>query len=146
MILQDILREKGSEVFSIDRKSTLRDVVEELLKHNCGSLVVCRSNPQSPDPLEGIITERDVLRNCRRVNGSLDQVLVQDAMTKNVITGKPGDSVSDAMGIMTTHRVRHLPVVENGALLGMISIGDVVKSQHRAMVLENQYLKTYLQG
>jgi CBS domain-containing protein len=94
----------------------------------------------------GIITERDILRCCAARRMPLDACRVEDTMTGDVVTGKPGDSVEDTMGLMTEKRIRHLPILEDGRLCGLISIGDVVKAQHRIMAIENQYLKTYIQG
>ena len=67
-------------------------------------------------------------------------------MTRDMLVGSPHDSVEDAMGLMTVNRIRHLPVVEDGQLLGLISIGDVVKTQHDRLTMENHYLKSYLHG
>jgi CBS domain-containing protein len=67
-------------------------------------------------------------------------------MTRKVITGSPGDLVEEAMGQMTVHRIRHLPILEDGRLAGIISIGDLVKAQHQQFAIENHYLKTYIQS
>jgi CBS domain-containing protein len=67
-------------------------------------------------------------------------------MTTQVITGRADDSVADTMGLMTDNRIRHLPLVENNELIGLISIGDVVKAQHNHLTAENHYLKNYIHG
>jgi CBS domain-containing protein len=67
-------------------------------------------------------------------------------MTRNVVTGTPTDTVEDTMGLLTDRRVRHLPILDNDRLVGIISIGDVVKAQHDALTMENHYLKSYIQG
>ena len=67
-------------------------------------------------------------------------------MTEDVITGAPDDNVNKIMGIMTVHRIRHLPILLDGQLAGMISIGDIVKAQHNQLTMENHYLKSYIQG
>lgn len=145
MTLQDILRAKGSSVLTIKPDATLEDVVQKLVKHNCGSLVVCDDGCDSGRML-GIITERDILRACAAKKVPLTNHKVADTMTKEVITGSPSDSVEDTMGLMTEHRVRHLPVVENQKLLGIVSIGDIVKAQHDSLTMENHYLKSYIHG
>jgi CBS domain-containing protein len=94
----------------------------------------------------GIITERDILRACAARRGPLESTRVSDVMTTNVVTGSPCDSVEDTMGLMTEHRIRHLPVLENDKLVGIVSIGDIVKAQHDALTMENHYLKSYLHG
>jgi len=146
MTLQEILRSKGTKVHSIDPQASLEDVVQKLVKHNCGSLVVCAAGDCENGRMLGIITERDILRACAAHRAPLEKLKVSDVMTTNVVAGSPGDSVEDTMGLMTDRRVRHLPVLEDGRLQGMISIGDVVKAQHDSLSMENHYLKSYIQG
>lgn len=148
MKLQEILRSKGSHVYSIRPDATLADAVQALVQHNCGSLVVCEPDASKHNGLGmvGIITERDILRACAARLGPLDALGVGDTMTTRVVTASPADSVEDTMGLMTEKRIRHLPVVEAGELAGMISIGDVVKAQHHLMAVENYYLKSYIQS
>jgi len=145
MNLQQILREKGTTVHFIEPSATLDDVVQALVRNNCGSLVICEAGADGPR-LAGIISERDVLRTCAARKAPLDRVLVSEVMTRKVITGSPGDLVEEAMGQMTVHRIRHLPILEEGRLAGIISIGDLVKAQHQQYAIENHYLKTYIQS
>ena len=150
MLLQDILRTKGSVVRTISPEATLDDVVHELVDHNIGSLVVCReATADGEDPaarMVGIITERDILRACAAHKVPLG-IRVSEAMTTDVFTASPSDSVAKVMGLMTEKRIRHLPVVNNqGQLCGIVSIGDLVKSQHDQMAVENHYLKSYIQS
>lgn len=145
MTLQEILRNKGTGVFTISPDATLDDVVQKLIQHNCGSLVVCRQLEDGRrGPMVGIITERDILRACASRQGPLDQLRVADTMTRDVITGSPSDSIEDTMGLLTERRMRHLPILDGGELAGMISIGDVVKAHHDEVTLENHYLKSYI--
>lgn len=146
MNLRQILHAKGSMVHTIRPDATLADVVQKLVKHNCGSLVVCDTECEQNRHLLGIITERDILRACAAGGRPLESTLVRDVMTRDMVVGSPDDTVEDTMGVMTHHRIRHLPVVEGGHLQGLISIGDVVKIQHDQLSLENHYLKSYLQG
>ena len=143
MTLQDILRVKGTEVYSTVPTATLAQVVQLLVEHNCGSLVVLAE--ESSRRMVGIITERDILRVCA-TGKSLDQLRVDTVMTTDVITGRMDDSVADIMGLMTENRIRHLPLLEKGELMGIISIGDVVKAQHNQLSAENHYLKNYIHG
>ena len=147
MTLRDILHVKGSAVYSIDESATLDDVVQKLVHCNCGSLVVM--DPPAAGRaarMVGIITERDILRACAARRGPLDATPVSAAMTRDVVTAAPGDSIEDTMQLMTERRLRHLPIVEHGDLVGLISIGDLVKTHHEQAVLENHYLKTYIQS
>jgi CBS domain-containing protein len=147
MTLQDILNVKGSEVYTIADSATLDDVVQKLVKCNCGSLVVMgRRNDGRGERMVGIVTERDILRACAARRGPLEQTPVTAAMTSDVLTAEPTRSIEDTMQLMTERRMRHLPVVQGTDLLGLISIGDVVKAHHEQCVLENHYLKTYIQS
>jgi CBS domain-containing protein len=145
MLLQEILNSKGSSVLSINQHATLADVVQKLVKNNCGSLVVCEA--EDCTRMVGIITERDILRACADRKASLEQLRVSDVMSADLVTGTPHDSVQDAMGVMTNRRLRHLPIVnDDGRLVGIVSIGDLVKHQHDQLSMENHYLKTYIHG
>lgn len=141
MKLSDILRTKGRSVLTIGPRATLAEVVSTMVEHNCGSLVVC-----DDDALVGIITERDILRVCASETRSLREIIVEERMTRDVITGLASDPISAVMGLMTERRIRHLPVLEDGKLAGLVSIGDVVKAEHSTLSVENQYLKHYIQS
>ncbi len=142
MMLRDILVTKGAGVHTITPDATLDEVVKKLVECNCGSLVVCEVGDSQK--MVGIITERDILR--ASVDGSLplDQQTVGERMTSDLVCATPDQSVADTMGQMTDRRIRHMPVIENERLVGIISIGDVVKAQHDALTMENHYLKSYI--
>ena len=141
MNVQAILKVKGTDVHSIAPSATLAEVVSTLVERNCGSLVVVRE-----DIMVGIITERDILRACVDTANRLEDRTVEEVMTNEVITGQPTDEVEAVMGLMTKNRIRHLPILTEGKLNGLISIGDVVKAQHDQLSLENHYLKSYIQS
>lgn len=144
MDLRDILRAKGTNVLTIHPDASLEEVVDRLVEHNVGSLVVVEAGHATR--AIGIITERDILRASARNHQNLAALRVRDAMSRRLIVGSLHDSVESIMGLMTEHRIRHLPVVEDGMLRGIISIGDVVKQQHDALCMENHYLRSYLHG
>jgi CBS domain-containing protein len=143
MRLRDILDQKSHEVRTISSRATCDDVVTDLVLHNIGSLIV-RDSPDSP--VLGIITERDVLKAQASNRVPLTQLSIERFMTRELITAGPDDDITVAMGLMTKHRVRHLPVLEGGRLYGMLSIGDVVKAQHDELAKENHHMRTYIQG
>ena len=143
MTLSEILRTKGSDVYSTVSGVTLRRVAEILVEYNCGSLIVV--DKEGSRKMIGIITERDLLKACSK-KISLDDTPVEQIMTTDMIIGRVADTIADAMGLMTVNRVRHLPVVEDDELVGLISIGDLVKVQHNRLTAENHYLKTYIQS
>ena len=141
MKIQDILLEKGNRCHTIDPESRLSDVAKTLVKHNCGSLLVLEESR-----LVGIITERDMLRACAGDARPLEAIRVREKMTGQLVVGRPEDEVEDIMGLMTHHRIRHLPILREEQLVGIISIGDVVKAHHDHLSLENAYLKHYIHG
>ncbi len=143
MMLSEILRTKGSAVYSTVPDATLRRVTEILVENNCGSLIVV--DKEGSRKMIGIITERDILRACSK-GTSLDDTPAEEIMTIGMIVGRATDTIADAMGLMTVNRVRHLPVIEDDELVGVISIGDLVKAQHNKLTAENHYLKNYIQG
>ena len=141
MFVRDILQTKGLAVHSCHPEDTLADVVDLLVGHNIGSLVVLQD-----DEMVGIITERDILRATAVTRGPLEFVRVHERMTRCPVVASPGEDVANTMGVMTERRIRHVPVVENGRLVGIISIGDIVKAQHDELSRENHYLKSYIQS
>lgn len=143
MRLRDILDQKSHVVRTISSQATCDDVVTDLVRFNIGSLIVRDS---AEGPVLGIITERDVLKAQAANRVPLTQLPIAKFMTKNLVTARPDDDITVAMGLMTAHRVRHLPVLEGGQLYGMLSIGDVVKAQHDELEMENHHMRSYIQG
>jgi CBS domain-containing protein len=143
MRLRDILDQKSHEVRTISSRATCDDVVTTLVRFNIGSLIV---RDAADGPVLGIITERDVLKAQAANRVPLTQLAVERFMTRELITARPDDDIMVAMGLMTDHRVRHLPVLEGGKIYGMLSIGDVVKAQHDELVMENHHMRSYIQG
>jgi CBS domain-containing protein len=124
MKVRRILTTKGGGVFTIRPDQTLKEVVVMLAQHNIGALVVVEGDEQ----LVGIISERDVIRQAARRDDFLSQT-VGEVMTKQVITGMPQDDVMSVVHTMSERRFRHLPIVEQGRLVGMISVTDIIRVQ-----------------
>jgi CBS domain-containing protein len=120
----DILRAKPKEVITVDPNKTVQDAVNLLVEKRIGSLVVTDDN----NALLGIITERDVLRECARRPAQLDQVKVSEVMDRQVVIGRLEDTVKLVERLMTERRIRHMPVLMAESVIGIVSIGDVVKS------------------
>ncbi len=146
MTLGEILRVKGSTVYTISPDVSLEEATRELIRHNIGALVVCERDLEAGERLLGIISERDVARACASGRGSLATIRVAEVMTAELHTGSPQDTVEATMGLMTKSRVRHLPILSGGRLVGIVSIGDVVKSQIEQLAVENQFMKHYITG
>ena len=141
MRVQEILSRKGDSVYQISPDATLAEAVDRLVNFNIGSLLV-----SDGESIYGIITERDIMKVIADSQRPLNAVLVHEKMTSEMVTGAPNDNVNDIMGKMTSRRVRHLPILDNGRLAGMISIGDIVKAQYELLVVENHYLREYIQS
>jgi CBS domain-containing protein len=144
MRLRHILINKGFDLHTIRATASLDDVVQQMVLHNVGSLIV--SDPAWPRRMIGIVTERDILRAHARERTPLHLLEVADVMTRHVICGSPDDMIEEAMQVMTDNRIRHLPIIDGQELMGMISIGDLVKVQCEELSMENHYLKSYLNG
>lgn len=141
MLIGTILRGKGSDVTTVTPESTVRELLAQLAERNIGAVVV------SPDgvTIAGIVSERDVVRRLHDRGAAILEEPVSSIMTAEVRTVGPGDNVEELRATMTTHRVRHMPVVENGLLIGIVSIGDVVKSAIEELETEKASLVDYLQ-
>ena len=140
MKLRDIMRSKGEDVVTIRPDAPVHEAMRLLVKHNIGALVV------QDGEIEGIFTERDLLRAGAEDLDRLARDRVRDLMTADVITIHPDADVQEVMSTMTDRRIRHLPVVEDGALRGMVSIGDVVNALRREKEEENKQLHAYITG
>jgi CBS domain-containing protein len=158
MRLQDILSNKGSTVYSIRPEQTLGEAVRELVDRHVGALLVYQADDAGKDRLVGIISERDLLfahagrkgpaGRSRRGDESCCWLscTVAELMTTDLITVSPDDSIEQVMDLMTTKRIRHLPVMSGGRVVGVVSIGDVVKAQHDLLAMENRFMKDYIRG
>jgi CBS domain-containing protein len=138
--IEEILREKGRDVFTISESRTVLDAVKVLVDRNIGALVVVDGERPA-----GILTERDILRLTARVPGELGLIRVSSAMTREMITARPTDELATLMDVMTERRIRHLPVMEGDELAGIISIGDLVNACRVSAEAENEQLRQYIQ-
>lgn len=141
MHINEILRSKGSGVVTLPPDATVRDLVALLVDKRIGAVVVS----DGEGSVVGIVSERDVVRGLAEGPGVLSKP-VESIMTGDVITTDPHQSVHELAKIMTDRRVRHVPVVEDGALQGIVSIGDVVKSRIDELEFERDQLEHYVSG
>ncbi len=140
MSVAHILKQKGNAVITVEPSQTLHEVAGILAKHRIGAVIVV-------DPagaLAGIVSERDVVRALANEGASALTRTAREFMTAKVRTCSPRDTEAGLMGLMTEHRIRHLPVVEDGKLAGMISIGDVVKLRIEMIEREAEEMKSYI--
>ncbi len=123
----------------VTRDTPVNAIAELLYRHRIGAVLVM-DGPR----IEGLVSERDICR-CLHTHGrAVHDALAQDIMSAPVVTASPRDSVADAMAVMTDRRFRHLPVVDNGVLLGLVSIGDLVKRRIEDAEAEAESLKHYI--
>jgi len=140
MKINDVVHGKPSQdVVTISPDATVRELIALLAEHNVGALVVSDDGER----VSGIVSERDVVRQLHSDTDVLERPVSQ-IMTTDVRTCSGGDAVTDLMQTMTEHRIRHVPVVADGRLTGIISIGDVVKSRIGELEFERDQLDTYL--
>jgi len=141
MKLRDLLENKGREVLTIRPDDTIHDAVAKLVEHNVGALVVVEGQKAI-----GIITERDILRLTAKLPSDLRKIFVRDHMSRNLVIASSTATVDDAQAVMTERRVRHLPVVDEGQLTGIISMGDLVKQRLDQCQFEVRHLEDFVMG
>lgn len=139
MRISEVLSSKPiKDVITVAPDATVRELVALLAQHNVGALVVCEG-----EKLAGIVSERDVVRRLQEDETVLDRP-VSSIMTSDVKTCAPDMRVNDLMQVMTTERFRHMPVLEGGRLVGIVSIGDVVKHRMNELEFERDQLDSYV--
>src|SRR5512140_2502828 len=129
--LKDILRVKGSDVYSVRTTDSVYEVIRIMKEKGIGALLVLDGG----GGVAGIVSERDVARKVTLLEKPVRGTLVSEIMTEKVFSGTPGETVEECMKVMTDRRIRHLPILHEGRVVGMISIGDLVK----AVIDEQQY-------
>ncbi|MEL7480492.1 MAG: CBS domain-containing protein [Pseudomonadota bacterium] len=140
MRLEQILKTKGPDVVTIRSDKSLRIAAQLLDEKKIGSVVATH-----PDgALAGVLSERDIARQVARKGEAALIMLVADAMTRDVITASPGETLDEGLARMTDRRIRHLPVVSAGRLVGLVSIGDLVKWKIRETEAEAEAMKAYI--
>jgi CBS domain-containing protein len=140
MRVRELLEAKGRTVATVPPDATVGTVVAELARHRIGALVVSADGTR----IDGIVSERDVVQRLSELRPDLLAEPVTALMSTSVHTCGPGDDVVTLMDLMTEHRIRHVPVVEDGALCGIVSIGDVVKSRIGELEKDRSELMHYI--
>ena len=139
--VRDLLNSKGHAIWAVSPHDTVFDALRVMAEHNIGAVLVLEG-----EELVGILSERDYARKVVLYGKTARTTPVHEIMTPRVITVRPEHSIEECMALMTEHRIRHLPVMDKGKLIGVISIGDVVK----AIISEQEFvigqLETYIMG
>jgi CBS domain-containing protein len=141
MLVGEVLDMKGRRLVTIDSEATVMEAAAKLVQNNVGSLPVVDDGR-----LVGVISERDVLRLMHHRGEGFGRLRVSEVMTCNPATCRADDAVDDVMGMMSERRIAKIPVVEDDALVGVVSVGDVVKLLYEKVSSENQHLTSYIQG
>ena len=142
MTVAAILKHKGHSVVAIDPTATVPEIAAKLAEHRIGAVLVVDRAEQ----ILGIVSERDIVRSVATNGARTLEMTAGQLMTRAVHTAEPDTTVEEAMRKMTLGRIRHLPVMNNGAVVGMISIGDVVKSRIMSQDTEVDSMRAYIAG
>lgn len=140
MSVARILAEKGSSTITVSAQDTLESASRLLSRHRIGALLIVDASGD----VQGIISERDVVRAVAERGCDALTETVSERMSREVVTCSGGAGLTDLMAMMTEGKFRHVPVVENGRLAGMVSIGDIVKHRLAEMEAEHQAMRTYI--
>jgi CBS domain-containing protein len=141
MLISDILKFKGSDVVTIEPQASVVELLGQLARHNIGAIVV-----RHGADVVGIVSERDIVRRLNEHGHAVLDETVAEIMTTSVIACAPTDAVDQVAAAMTDRRVRHLPVLDEGRLVGIVTIGDVVLSRTRQLEHDRQQLEQYITG
>jgi CBS domain-containing protein len=141
MRISDVIRRKGDQVVTVRSDATVQRLLEMLAEHNIGALVVSDDGSS----VSGIVSERDVVRHLRTTGASLLEHTVATIMTSDVQTCNPDENTEDLARTMTDRRIRHVPVVTDGELQAIVSIGDIVKWRIAELQTERDHLVDYIQ-
>lgn len=139
MLVAEILKAKGDAVFTLAPDETIAVAAAQLVDRRVGALIVCEA-----DRVIGVLSERDIVRAVAREGAPVLDQPVREHMTAEVVFAEPGEGVDVLMSRMTDRRIRHLPVLKDQRLCGVVSIGDVVKCQIDDATREAESLKSYI--
>ena len=140
MTLEDLLNRKENSLISVKTSDEVILAIKNMADCKVGSLLVMSDDGE----FVGILTERDVLRISAKRDGDLAGVRIEEMMTRDLMVATPDCSIDQAMSMMTEHRFRHLPVMDGGKPIGMVSIGDLVKAKLKDVTVEVKYLRDYI--
>jgi CBS domain-containing protein len=142
MLVRDVLQSKGRRIVTIDCDATVGEAIAKLVQNNIGSLPIVDKD----NKLIGIFSERDVLRVIHNRGEGFARLPVCDLMTRNPVTCDLDDNVEEVMGQMSERRIAKVPVTTGAELVGIVSVGDVIKAVHDKLQHENQHLLSYIHG
>ena len=141
MLIKDVLKLKGDGVIGIAPERALPDAVAMMVERDIGSLVVLRAGKMA-----GLVTFREILAALHRCRGDIHELKVSDIMVRDPVTGAPDDTMDQVRAVMTERHVRYLPILNNGALQGIVSFHDLARAALKLASFENKLLKQYIKN
>ena len=142
MLVKDVLICKQRELITAQPATTIKQAMQLLIDNKISSLPVVDENQK----LVGIISDKDIFKKIHETEADYRVFTVGQMMTTELIVGLAEDELSYIAGLMTNNRIRHIPIVEQDRIIGIISVGDIIKTQMEHIKIENRYLKQYLSG
>ncbi|MEW6412876.1 MAG: CBS domain-containing protein [Candidatus Zixiibacteriota bacterium] len=142
MLVKNLLESKPKEVITVGPHTSIDDAMDLLIRKNIGCLPVLGDQKQ----LVGIVSDKDIFKRIHQTKGEYHSLKVADIMTTNLIVGLPDDDVTYIAGIMKKNWIRHVPIVEENQVIGLVSQRDILKIMARTTDIENRYLKMYMDG
>ena len=142
MLVKNLLESKPKEIVSAAPDTSVEDAMDVLIQKNIGCLPVLDDEGE----LVGIVSDKDIFRKIHETRGEYHALKVVDVMSTNLIVGLPDDDITYIAGIMRKNWIRHVPIVKEGEVIGLVSLRDILKTTSKTTDIENRYLKMYMDG
>ena len=142
MLVKTLLEDKPRELITTEPQTSLDVAMGQMIDNNIGCLLVLDSDKK----LQGILSDRDIFKSVYKTKGEFQSLKVKDVMTSTVIAGKLTDEVTNAAWVMQKNYIRHIPIVDDGNVVGLVSQRDILKYEIESRELENRYLQQHMDG
>lgn len=142
MLVKNLLESKPRQIVAVKPEVSVDEAMDLLIRNNIGCLPVVNDNGE----LVGIVSDKDIFKKVHETKGQYHELSVKDLMTTNLIVGLPDDDIMYIAGIMKKNWIRHVPIVEEGTVVGLVSLRDILKTVTKTTDIENRYLKMYMDG
>lgn len=142
MLVKNLLESKPRDVISATPRTTMDDAMDLLIRNNIGCLPVIDEGGD----LVGIVSDKDIFKKVHETKGQYHELTVRDIMTTNPVVGLPDDDINYIAGVMKKNWIRHVPIVHEGDVVGLVSLRDILKTISKTTDIENRYLKMYMDG
>lgn len=142
MLVKNLLESKPRPVITAGPEMSIDDAMDLLIRKNIGCLPVVNREGE----LVGILSDKDIFKKCHETKGQYHDLRVEDVMSTNLIVGLPDDNISYIAGVMKQNWIRHVPIVEEDKIIGLVSLRDILKTTVKTTEVENRYMKMYMDG